>query len=182
MGARRDARVGLMAPATRTSPERDVPDVTKPASAANEQQRRPSPARRPSATVVLAVGIGGALGTLARYQIGLAWTTPARGFPWATLAINISGALVLAIVATLVVERWPPTRHVRPLVGIGICGAYTTWATFMTETALLLRHGSTAVAVVYVLVTLGTGLMTTVGGIWLARLWPKERQGDRHEA
>lgn len=182
MGLAGTARVGLMAPATKRHRERDVPDDPKPASAANEQQRRPSPARPPSATVVLAVGMGGAIGTLARYQIGLAWTTPARGFPWATLAINVSGALVLAIVATLVVERWPPTRHVRPLVGIGMCGAYTTWATFMTETALLLRRGSAAAAAVYVAATLGTGLMTTVGGIWLSRLWPKERQGDRHEA
>jgi fluoride exporter len=101
--------------------------------------------------VITAVGVGAAVGSVLRYAItpGVSGMADA-GFPWANLWVNISGAGVLAIVATLVTERWPPTRYVRPFVGIGLCGGYTTWSTFMTETALLVRDGQTTLATVYV--------------------------------
>lgn len=114
--------------------------------------RRPAAHRaraRPNLGVPAAIGLGGALGGVARYEIALAAPTSAGGFPWATWWINLAGALVLGVVVTLVVERWPPTRYVRPFVGIGVCGGFTTWSTFMTETALLLRHHRVVLAVLY---------------------------------
>lgn len=151
-----------------------MPHETKAANGINNQRCGSSPARRPALSVVLAVGIGGALGTLARNLIGRTWATSPEQFPWATLIMNVSGALVLAVVATLVAERWPPTRYLRPLVGIGICGAYTTWSMFMTETVLLVRDRHPALAAVYLAASVLTGLAATVCGIWIGRLWPAQ--------
>jgi fluoride exporter len=63
---------------------------------------------------------------------------------------------------------------VRPFFGIGVCGGYTTWSTFMTEAALLVRDRRPGLAVVYVALSLGAGLAATYAGNGLARLWPIE--------
>jgi len=134
--------------------------------------RRGGGQARPSPRILAAVGAGGTLGALARWGIAAHWPVEPARMPWSTLVINVSGAMVLGVVMTLVIERWPPTRYVRPFVCTGVCGGYTTWSTFMTETALLVRdhHGATAAA--YVAVSLAAGLTATYAGIWLARLWP----------
>jgi CrcB protein len=95
-------------------------------------------------------------------------------FPWSTLVINVSGSLLLGVVVTLVIERWPPTRYVRPFAGIGVCGGYTTWSTLMTESALLARDQQAETALLYVAVSLVIGLAATYTGIGLGRLWPIE--------
>lgn len=135
---------------------------------------RRRPRDRPPPGVLLAIGAGGALGSVARYGLTLAAPTSAGGFPWATWGVNVSGALALGILATLVIERWPPTRYVRPFVGIGVCGGYTTWSTFMTDTTSLARDGHTAVMVGYVAATLTAGLAAAFVGVWLGRLWPTD--------
>jgi CrcB protein len=122
--------------------------------------------------VLAAIGVGGAIGSVARHELALALPRATAGFPWVTFVVNVTGSLVLAVVATLVAERWPPTRYVRPLVGVGVCGGYTTWSTFMVDTALLGRDGYPAVAVGYLAATLTLGLAATYAGLWLGRLWP----------
>src|ERR1700722_6557458 len=107
----------------------------------------PAGPTRPRA--VLAVAAGGALGAPARYGIGLALPVHGGGFPLATFLINVSGGLILGALVTLVVERWPPTRYVRPFFGTGFLGAYTTWSTFMVDAAVLTKDGHAGVAVGY---------------------------------
>jgi fluoride exporter len=80
------------------------------------------------------------------------------------------GSLVPGILVSLVIERWPPTPYVRPFAAIGICGGYTTWTTFMTEAALLVRDDRAGPAAIYRAVSLVAGLVATYGGIGLARL------------
>lgn len=127
--------------------------------------------------MLLAVGAGGAIGSVARYEIGLAFPAGAGGFPWATWLVNVSGALVLGLLVTLVVERWAPTRYVRPFAGAGVCGGYTTWSTFMAETVLLTRDRHAVLAAVYVVATLVAGFGATVVGVRLARTWSVEPVG-----
>ncbi|MGH9214200.1 MAG: fluoride efflux transporter FluC [Acidimicrobiales bacterium] len=129
--------------------------------------------------MLAAVGAGGALGSLARYEIALAVPTSPGGFPWATWLVNVSGALALGVLATLVVERWPPTRYVRAFAGVGVCGGYTTWSTFLVDTALLTRDRHVVVAVAYVAATMTAGLAAAVAGVWLARLWATDRRQKR---
>jgi fluoride exporter len=132
--------------------------------------------RRPPLPVLLAVGSGGALGVVARHELTLAAPVSAGAFPWTTWAINLTGSFVLGVIATLVLERWPPTRYVRPFVGIGICGGYTTWSTFMTETVLLARDHRPGLAATYVTASVTGGLVATYAGSWAARRSPRRRR------
>ena len=70
-------------------------------------------------------------------------------FPWATFWTNLSGVFVLGAFLTIVLERFPPTRYVRPFFGIGFLGAYTTFSTLAVETARLMQDGEVALAVGY---------------------------------
>jgi CrcB protein len=122
--------------------------------------------------VLAAIAAGGALGAPARYELALAVPTAKAGFPWSTFWINVSGSLVLGALVSLVIERWPPTRYVRPFAGIGFLGAYTTWSTFMVDTDLLVRSHHFPVAGAYVVATLLSGLLAGYTGIMAGRLWP----------
>lgn len=117
---------------------------------------------------LLAVGTGGALGTVTRYEI-VRHAGRTGGFPWAVLGANAAGALLLGVVATLVLERWPPTRYVRPLVGIGFCGGLTTFSAWMVDTAVLFKDGDGGTAALYVVVSLVVGLVVMYAGVVAAR-------------
>jgi fluoride exporter len=116
-----------------------------------------------------AIAVGGALGTLARYGVERAVVGSAAGFPWATFAVNVSGSFLLGLIMTLVVERWPPTRFVRPFAAIGFCGGFTTFSTVTVETAQRAQHGHIALAVGYVVATLVAGFVAAVLGRVVAR-------------
>jgi CrcB protein len=118
---------------------------------------------------ILAIGSGGSLGTLARYGLERALAPPALGFPWPTMLANVTGSLLLGVIVTLVVERWPPTRFVRPFAAIGFCGGFTTFSTLVVESSQLGRHGRVGLAFVYLGATLGAGLAAAALGIGLAR-------------
>ena len=116
-----------------------------------------------------AIAGGGALGTVARYGIERAVATDALGFPWATLTANMVGSFVLGVVVTLVSERWPGDRWLRPLVAVGFCGGFTTFSTFAVEIDQRIRHGHTGTAVGYLVASLLAGLGAALVGITLAR-------------
>jgi CrcB protein len=118
---------------------------------------------------LVAVMIGGAAGALARWAIELA-VPSVQGFPLATFLINVTGAFALGLLGVLLWERLPPTRYLRPLVGIGFLGAYTTFSTMAVEGVRLLDDGRAGLAVGYWLVTLLVGQMAGVCGMWLGRL------------
>ncbi len=118
---------------------------------------------------LLAIAVGGSLGTLLRYGLGQALAPPPFGFPWATMSVNVIGSLLLGVVITLVVERWPPTRFVRPFAAIGFCGGFTTFSTMVVEADQLGRHGRPGLAALYLAVTLAAGLIAAALGIGLAR-------------
>jgi CrcB protein len=97
--------------------------------------------------------------------------------PLATLLINVTGAFALGLLGVLLWERLPPIRYLRPLLGIGFLGAYTTFSTMAMEGVRLLDGGRPGLAVGYWLVTLLGGQMAGVLGMWLRRL---RRPGRRH--
>lgn len=121
------------------------------------------------------MGAGGFLGALGRYELGLTWPTPAGHFPWTTFTINVSGAFVLGLVLTLLLERVGPTRLVRPFFCVGVLGAWTTMSTFAVEFDLLLKDGHSPTAVLYVLATVVVGVAATWIGVALARTFDPVR-------
>lgn len=122
--------------------------------------------------LLVAVGLGGGLGTLARYELVVALPATSGAFPWAIFVVNVVGALILGFVATLVLERWPPTRYVRPVVGIGFCGGLTTFSTWMVDATQLIDAHHALTAVIYLVATLTVGLVALYLGVVAARTMP----------
>lgn len=116
--------------------------------------------------VLAAIGVGGALGTLARYEIELHWrTTGDYGWSWATFVANLTGAFLLGLLVSLVARFRPGSHLLRPALGTGVLGGWTTFSTYEVETVLRLRHGHVGIGVAYLLVTLVLGLALAAAGL-----------------
>jgi CrcB protein len=107
------------------------------------------------------VAVAGAAGALSRYGIGLA--VGVRTFPWATLAINVSGSFVLGLLLTLGADRGWSENTTVPLA-VGFLGAYTTFSTFSYETQTMLRTGRPTAAAVYVATSVIGGILAAAAG------------------
>jgi CrcB protein len=107
----------------------------------------------------LLVALGGALGALARYGVGLA---AARLFghtlPWGTLAVNVLGGLAMGVLAARI---GPEHEHFRLALGVGVLGGFTTFSAFSLETVRLIGHHP-SLAIVYVLAS----VVLSVGACW----------------
>jgi CrcB protein len=132
------------------------------------------PTTLPIAASIGLVAVGGAFGAGSRYELGLLAPAGAHGFPWATLLINVSGALALGALLTLLIGRWsshPFARYGRPLLTTGFIGAYTTWSTYMDEITVLTKNGSAGIALGYLAASLAAGLVAAGIGVNLAGRW-----------
>jgi CrcB protein len=120
---------------------------------------------------ILLLGVGGAAGANARYWVGKLVVHvqqarfPGSVFPWGTLLINVSGSVILGLVAAAYLGHADPVRrNWYLLLGTGFCGGFTTFSTFSLETLELLRDGRPATAAAYVFGSVLAGLL----GVWLA--------------
>jgi len=150
-------------------PDLDPDDPAEPSLA-----HRPATARvhRLHPATVAAIGAGGFLGAWGRYELGLAWPTGAAAFPSTTFVVNTSGAFLLGLMLTFLVERVraPRTRdHVRHFACVGVLGSWTTMSTFAVQSDALVRSGKAWVALSYVVVTLVAGIVAVGAGIALGR-------------
>jgi len=118
---------------------------------------------------LLAIAIGGGLGTLARYGVERAVVPAPDGLPWATLTVNVVGSFLLGVIVILVVERWPRDRYLRPLLAVGFCGGFTTFSTLAVEVDQRVQHGHALIAVAYLVVTVVAGLGAALVGMTVAR-------------
>jgi CrcB protein len=144
---------------------------------------RAAPARRPEpqlrskfrTDVLATIAVGGALGGGARYLIERAAGAPSGRFPWATFLINVSGAFTLALLLVFILDVWPPTRYVRPFAAIGFLGAFTTFSTWMVETADLLARDRLGLAAAYLAGSLVAGLAAVSLGLVVGRSFRTRR-------
>ena len=112
----------------------------------------------------MAVAIGGALGSVARYGVGqlLQARGPATRFPLGTLAVNLSGCFVIGLLAGLLAsDRLSLRVPGREFVFVGLLGGFTTFSSFGLETLFLARGGSVGTAALNVAVQVGGGLVAT---------------------
>jgi CrcB protein len=109
--------------------------------------------------------IGGALGAPLRYLVDAFVQERTPGvFPWGTFVVNVTGSLVLGVVAGL--ARYHGLGDVPvAVVGIGLCGGYTTFSTFSYETLELIEEGSIGLAAGNALGGLAVGLAAAAAGI-----------------
>jgi CrcB protein len=129
--------------------------------------------------VLAAIAVGGMLGASARFKLAEALPTKPGHFPWATFWTNVSGSFLLGFLLVLLLERFPPTRLLRPFCATGILGAFTTMSTYQVETALLVKDGHPATAILYGLGSLAAGLGLAYAGIVTARLTPERHHREQ---
>lgn len=105
-----------------------------------------------------AILIGGAAGALLRVGVHEAWEPAAGAWPWPTFVVNLAGAAALAWLSVRLAGTTTPARHLRPLLGTGLCGALTTFSTLQLEAIDLWRTGAQMIAVAYPLASLALGM------------------------
>jgi CrcB protein len=110
---------------------------------------------------VLLVAAGAAVGAPLRYVLDRAvQSRHTTGFPWGTLTVNVIGSFVLGLLVALSVSP-----ALSALLGVGFCGALTTYSTFGYETLRLLQNRAHLLAAVNVAVSLVAGLGAAYLGI-----------------
>jgi CrcB protein len=144
-----------------------APDDSAEPSASHRPTRHVHRSREPD--VLAAIAVGGFIGSLGRYELTLAWATPPGGVPWATFAINTSGAFLLGMILTAMLERIGPTRFLRPFSCVGVLGGWTTMSTFAVDSDLLVKDGHVTAAVVYMAATVLVGVSVAWIGIVAGR-------------
>jgi CrcB protein len=126
----------------------------------------------------LTVAVGGAVGSVLRYQIGRAVTSlagPTNAFPWGTLAVNIAGSLAMGVlVGWLARDSFNPqsAEPLRLLIGVGLLGGFTTFSAFSSELVTMLHRGQLIDALIYAAVSLIVGMAAILVGLVAAQSVP----------
>ena len=130
----------------------------------------PAPGPHPSPLVAAAVvGLGGAIGALARAGLAEVWPHPPDEWPWSTLMINATGAALLGVLLAVLARRFPRDRFARPLLGTGLLGGYTTFSTFSVDAVQLVRFDRPGLALGYVAASVAAILLGCLLGLALTR-------------
>ncbi|MDX8048460.1 fluoride efflux transporter CrcB [Lentzea sp. BCCO 10_0798] len=126
--------------------------------------------------VLAAVALGGGLGALARYGLTLLLPTRPGQFPWGTFVINTLGCLLIGVLMVLITEVWTAHRLVRPFLGVGVLGGFTTFSTYALEIRDLLHPGAVALAFVYLAGTFLAAMLAVLAGVGITRAAALGRQ------
>ncbi|WP_308253034.1 fluoride efflux transporter CrcB [Pseudonocardia sp. ICBG601] len=103
--------------------------------------------------LVATVTVGGILGAEVRYGVGVALPHAPTQWPWSTLLINVSGCVLIGALMAVITELVEAHPLVRPLLGIGVLGGYTTFSTYAADVVTLAQAGEVVAAVGYLLAT-----------------------------
>ncbi|MFJ9519394.1 fluoride efflux transporter CrcB [Kitasatospora sp. NPDC101801] len=117
---------------------------------------------RDEGPVLAVVAAGGVLGACARYGVGLLRPAGASAFPWGTLLVNVVGCAAMGVLMVLVTEVLTPHPLVRPFLGTGVLGGFTTFSTYAVDVHRLLAGGEPARGIAY----LGGTLVSALAAVW----------------
>lgn len=121
------------------------------------------------------VAVGGAFGAVMRYQLGrsmTAWLGPAAmtAFPWATLAVNALGSLLMGVLAGWLAARGTGSgEQLRLLLGVGLLGGFTTFSAFSFELVILIERGQFLFALLYAFLSVALGITGLFAGLMVMR-------------
>ncbi|MGI8681099.1 MAG: fluoride efflux transporter FluC [Mycobacteriales bacterium] len=163
-------------------PDVDAAEDARHRSAAGAgpfERTRPRRWPRLEARILVVIFAGGVGGGLARYVVTQAWPTPTHAFPWATFVVNTAGAFALALLLVVLVEVWAPHRYVRPLLGTGFLGAFTTFSGVTVAADQLAAHGHARTALIYLGATVLAALGAASFGLLLGRVIGATRHRHR---
>ena len=121
------------------------------------------------------VALGGAIGSVLRYQTGRAmtqWLGPqmVTTFPWATLAVNALGSLLMGLLAGWLARHGEGGDQFRLLLGVGLLGGFTTFSAFSLELVLMMERGQYVFAALYLILSVALGVTGLIFGLAVMRL------------
>ena len=123
-------------------------------------------------TLFLLVFLGGGIGACLRHAVNLLVPRIAGlNFPWATLTVNVTGSLLMGLLAGYLAFRGGGglTQHARLFLATGVLGGYTTFSAFSLDTALLFERGAAGQAAAYMLGSVLLSVLCLFAGLWLVR-------------
>jgi CrcB protein len=113
--------------------------------------------------LIIAVAVGGALGSVARYLVGVdSGKLFGVAFPWGTLIINIVGSFLIGALVESFALRWDLPQVWRVFLTVGICGGFTTFSTFSLDAYLLMDRGELWTSAVYIVAS----VVLSIGGLF----------------
>ncbi len=116
-----------------------------------------------------AVAVGGVVGSLGRWAVGLALPHATGTFPWGTFVVNVSGAFAMGVLVAFLVGRPGTHRLARPLLGVGVLGGWTTFSALAVEAVGLGSGAHVQLALGYVAATFLVGTLAVGAGTALGR-------------
>lgn len=118
----------------------------------------------------MAIAAAGAVGVVARYGLdGLISARVPGPFPWATIAINVSGAFVLGLLFVILGERAGAPEWLRLALTVGFLGGFTTFSTYSLQTFILIDSGAYGLAAANAAGSVVAGLLAASAGVWVGR-------------
>jgi CrcB protein len=130
---------------------------------------RKAPVARGQGALTLAVAIGGAAGAFARWVLQSIFPTAPGGFPAATFGINVGGCLLMGVLVVLVTEARQAHPVVRPFLGVGVLGGFTTFSSYAVEAHQMVTGHHLGVAALYLIATVVAALLAVLLGLATAR-------------
>lgn len=122
-----------------------------------------------SGSTLLAIFLGGTVGTVARYLLEVHHPVAAGHFPWVTLTVNLSGSLAIGLLVPVTAQVAHRAPLLRPLLMVGFLGGWTTYSTLAVDATLLAKDGAVGEFVAYLAATVVGGLVLVVAGHALGR-------------
>lgn len=117
-------------------------------------------------TLLLVIGLGGALGSIGRHLVATAvGQATGGGWPWGTLAVNAIGGLAIGLLAEAIASRWQGGPELRAFLITGVLGGFTTFSAFSLDAVALFERGAWAAAIAYVAASVVLSLIGTLAGI-----------------
>jgi CrcB protein len=114
------------------------------------------------------VGLGGALGAVARYLTGIAaMRLTGPGFPWATLTVNVAGSFLMGALVVILAQY--SANRLAPLLMTGVLGGFTTFSAFSLDALTLWERGQAGLAAAYVAASVVLSLAAIAAGLLAAR-------------
>ena len=118
---------------------------------------------------ILAVGAGSFIGGVARYLVSLAMKGIGKGFPWATLTVNLLGCLLIGLLWGLLSRNATESTSWGLFLTVGLCGGFTTFSTFSKEALSMLQAGQIGGFATYVVVSVLAGIALAALGYYVTR-------------
>lgn len=122
---------------------------------------------------ILAAAAGGALGSVARYLVGIgSGKLFGTDFPWGTLIINVTGSFLIGTFVGLFAAKWDLTQSMRIFLTVGVCGGYTTFSTFSLDAYYLIEREQILASSAYMMASVALSVAALIAALRLVRMLP----------